>query len=68
MCAFSAVVTFANNSLNWVIATNGEIAGEKRADRDYVFSTGSGSRAKADARGDGEVPFLAGNRFWLRLL
>jgi hypothetical protein len=56
MCVFSVAVTFPNNSLNWVITTNGEIAGDKRTDKDYFFFGRSGSRGKADG-GDGEAPF-----------
>jgi len=68
MCVFSVAVTFPNDSLNWVITTNGEIAGDKRTAGGHVFFTRSGSRGKADARRRWRGSFLVGNRFWLCLL
>ena len=68
MRVFSVAVTFTNNNLNRVIATNGEIAGDKRT-AGATFSPRDRDRATRPMQGgDGEAPFFIGNRFWLCLL
>ena len=68
MRVFSVAVTFTNNNLNRVITTNGEIAADKRT-LGATFSPRDRDRAARPMQGgDGEAPFLIGNRFWLRLL
>ena len=69
MRVFSVAVTFTNNNLNRVIATNGEIAGDKRTAGATFSPRDRDPRGKAPMKGrDGEAPFFIGNRFWLRLL
>jgi len=57
MRVFSVAVTFTNNNLNRVIATNGEIAGDKRR-LALRFLHAIGIRAARRMQGgDGEAPF-----------
>jgi len=68
MRVFSVAVTFTNTNLNRVIATNGEIAGDKRTLGATVSPLDRDRAARPMQGGDGEAPFFIGNRFLLRLL
>ena len=68
MRVFSVAVTFTNNNLNRVIATNGEIAGDKRTAGATFSPRDRDPRGKGDASRRWRGSFLVGNRFWLRLL
>src|SRR5580693_46105 len=46
VCVFGIAVTFRNNSLGWVITTNGEIAGDKRIHQHLSGSERPGTHAQ----------------------